>query len=127
MATSDDDGGKLNLIFVYNADSGPINAIKDYFHKIFKPSTYDCNLCAVTFGNLGMKKSWKEFIGELECNVKFLHRDEFKEEYPGVEAHFPSAFKLANEKPETFITMEEMNQVASVEELIALVREKFET
>jgi len=46
---------KTTKIFVYNADSGPINGLKDYFHKIIKPETYECNLCAVTFGNFLVK------------------------------------------------------------------------
>ncbi|WP_232221892.1 hypothetical protein [Methanococcoides burtonii] len=46
---------KNTLIFVYNADSGLINEMKDYVHKIVSPSTYECNLCAITYGNTGIK------------------------------------------------------------------------
>jgi len=49
---------KTTIIFVYNADSGPINGLKDYFYKIIKPETYECNLCAVTFGNFLVKSIW---------------------------------------------------------------------
>jgi len=72
---------KTTIIFVYNADSGPINGLKDYFHKIIKPETYRCNLCAVTFGNFGMKNSWRKFINSLKNDVKFLHRDEFRKQF----------------------------------------------
>ena len=65
------------IIFVYNADSGIINTVKDYFHKIVKPSTYQCNLCSLTFDNLGMKKGWKTFVDDLEPEIEFLHKDEF--------------------------------------------------
>jgi hypothetical protein len=47
------------LIFVYNADSGILNAIKDLIHKNVSPETYPCSLCAVTYDNLGMKREWK--------------------------------------------------------------------
>ncbi len=38
------------LIFVYNADSGLLNAINDGILKIVSPSTYQCSLCSLTFG-----------------------------------------------------------------------------
>jgi len=43
------------LIFVYNADSGLLNAMKDWAHKIVSPETYPCSLCALTYNNLGMR------------------------------------------------------------------------
>ena len=59
------------LIFVYNADSGFLNTLGDFAHKIVRPSTYPCNLCAVTFGNLGMKMEWKKFVNSLDVNLTF--------------------------------------------------------
>ena len=53
---------ETTLLFVYNADSGKLNALKDAIHKVVKPSTYPCSLCTVTYGNLGMKRTWKTFI-----------------------------------------------------------------
>jgi hypothetical protein len=121
------DNKKECLVFIFNADSGAINSVKDFFHKMVKPSTYECNLCAVTFGNFGMKKEWAEYISGLEedVNIEFLHRDEFEEFYPEVsDAKYPSAYI---EKPtglEIFISQEEMNNVESVEELKKLVNQR---
>ncbi len=53
------------LIFVYNADSGLLNAVKDAIHKAISPSTYPCRLCGLTFGAVRMKSAWKEFIDGL--------------------------------------------------------------
>ena len=77
---------KKCLIFIFNADSGAINSIKDFFHKMIKPSTYECNLCAVTFGNFGMKKEWVQYLSEIDkdVNIEFYHRDEFEEYFPEV-------------------------------------------
>lgn len=66
-----------SLIFVYNADSGAMAALKDYVHKMVKPMTYECNLCAVTYGNLGLKNEWKRFIERIGMPVDFLHMDEY--------------------------------------------------
>ena len=60
---------KPTLLFVYNADSGLLNSAKDYVHKIISPKTYECNLCAVTFGNFGIKNEWKRFVDSLNYSV----------------------------------------------------------
>ena len=36
------------LIFVYNAKSGMVNELLDFAHKIVSPSTYNCNLYAIS-------------------------------------------------------------------------------
>ena len=68
---------KPTLLFVYNADTGLFSVMTDYAHKILSPKTYPCNLCAITYGNMGMNKQWKEYINNLTIPIEFLHRDEF--------------------------------------------------
>ena len=115
---------ELMLIFIYNADSGPISLIKDFFHKVLKPSTYECNLCAVSFGNFGMKKEWQNYINELDVPVEFLHRDQFLKQNNVKNAKFPSAYLIRDSKLELFITQDEMNELQSADGLIRLVNEK---
>ena len=112
------------IIFVYNADSGLINGMKDYFHKIVKPETYECNLCAVTFGNLGMKNSWKKFISGLKNDVKFLHRDEFQKQFNLKDISYPSAFIKKGDEIKLLISSDEMNNIKNVPELINIVKNK---
>jgi hypothetical protein len=38
----------MELIFVYNADSGILNLLKDAVHKLLKAETYPCSPCAPT-------------------------------------------------------------------------------
>ncbi len=73
------------LVFVYNANSGLFNALMDMAHKILSPNTYPCSLCALTYGNFGMRREWRNFIDRLGTQVEFLHADELKDRY-GVEA-----------------------------------------
>lgn len=68
-----------SIVFVYNADSGLLNEMKDYVHKIVSPASYGCKLCAITYGRIGIKDQWKAFIEQLGIPVRFLHRDEFVE------------------------------------------------
>lgn len=65
------------LVFVYNADSGLFNTLTDIGHKIFSPQTYNCPLCDLTHGYFTMRKEWGSFLGELDYQLEFLHRDEF--------------------------------------------------
>ena len=53
------------LILVYNADSDLFSLIKDALHKILSPSTYQCNLCSLTFGMIGMRDEWKALRKQL--------------------------------------------------------------
>ncbi len=115
-----------HLIFVFNADSDTISTIKDFFHKMVKPSTYSCNLCAVSYGRFGMKKEWTEYVSDLEekVDVKFFHKDEFQESYSLPDAKYPCAYFLKNNTIKLFISQEEMNTLNTVEELKSLVDEK---
>jgi len=125
------------LIFVYNAESGgAFTALKDTLHKTFRKSTYQCNLCAVTFGAFGMKRDWKNFVNDLDVSVEFkkkdkfkfefLHKDEFNQKYDIKDAKFPSAYLLDNTSLDLFITQDEMNAVKSIDELKELVNKKIE-
>ncbi len=109
---------------MYNADAGVINAIKDYFHKILSPKTYECNLCGISFGLGGMKKDWKNYIKELPLPVEFLHRDEFENKYPNEEKEYPSAWIDSDNNLDLLISGEEMNQPKSLDDLIALTNTK---
>lgn len=112
------------LIFVYNADSGVFHEFKDYVHKAVLPSTYGCNLCAITFGALGMKSDWKSFIEGLDLPVEFLHRDEFADRYPSMDVKFPAAFLKSGADISLLIPHTEINKAKSVDDLITLVNEE---
>ncbi len=70
------------LVFVYNADSGFVSAIFDSAHKLLSPSTYDCQLCALTHGLAGPREQWSAFLKTLSVPIEFLHRDEFRRRFP---------------------------------------------
>ena len=112
------------LIFIWNADSGLVNTVKDFWHKALRPSTYQCNLCQTTFGTFGAKKEWKSFINDLGIETEFLHKDEFLENYDVKDEKYPSAYILKNGNLTLFISQEEMNQVAILNEMEELVSSK---
>ena len=85
-----------HLLFVYNADSGLFNALADIGHKLFSPSTYGCDLCFLTHGLLREKARWKRFVETLPLPCQFLHRDQFRQRYPGDTTPLPAIFRVEN-------------------------------
>jgi hypothetical protein len=113
-----------SLVFVYNADTGLFSVVTDYAHKIISPKTYPCNLCALTYGNMGMNNKWKEFIATLKVPIAFLHRDEFVKQFDFKDTQLPAAFLQQGESVTILITHDEINGCTSVDALIELVNKK---
>ena len=121
------DRGTKKLLFVYNADTGLFSVITDYAHKIISPRTYPCNLCALTYGNMGMNNKWKDFISNLTVPFRFLHRDEFVKQYASQDNQLPAAFLQQGGSVTLLITHDEINKCTCVDELINLVTKKIES
>jgi hypothetical protein len=112
----------MDLIFVYNADSGKLSALFDAGHKIVSPDTYKCNLCTLTHGTFTERKAWKAFRESASLNLVFLHKDEFERRF---ENTFSYPIVLRREKAlEVFISTEELNAMSNPEELIELITER---
>ncbi len=70
------------LVLVYNANAGLLAGVMDSVHKIVSPSTYECQLCAVTYGLTSMKRDWRAFLDELGMELLFHHRPDFRAAFP---------------------------------------------
>ena len=116
----------MKLIFVYNANSGKLNTLFDIAHKLLSPETYQCDLCSLTHGALSEKKAWQEFRKRSGLKMEFLHKDEFEKlhaktfDYPVV---LKQSCKQADDI-ELFLNADEISQVNSVDELIALIEQQ---
>lgn len=113
------------LLFVYNADSGFLNAIKDGLEKITDPKGYGCRLCGLTYGVATMKKSWRSFLKTLPLQSKFLHRDEFVEKY-GEHTPLPATFIEESGELALIISSEEYNELTTLEQLESFLVEKLQ-
>jgi hypothetical protein len=109
------------LIFVYNADAKLTSAAFDFLHKIVSPSTYQCKLCGITYGNFSMVKEWKDFLAALPVPVRLLHRDEWIRE-TGRSDKLPAAFLQKVNEITTWIPAEKMNQF-ELEDLMKFISE----
>ena len=106
------------IIFVYNANSNLFSMVSDYVHKAVAPSTYNCNLCALTYSNFGMKNQWKEFIEKLDGEKVFLYRDDFIKKYPEHSTFIlPAIFIEKNGTLNELLTSAELNSFHSLSEL----------
>jgi hypothetical protein len=74
----------IELIFVYNANSGLGNALLDTFHKLLSPSTYPCSLCGITYGATRMRPEWRDFLKSLPFPTHFIYRDQLPDTYPAL-------------------------------------------
>lgn len=108
------------LVFVYNADSGLLNFFIDAAHKLFSPSTYPCNLCALTYTPSGLPR-WRRFVKTLPLPVEFLHKDELAEQYGKTNADLPAAFLWDGHHLQPWLPAEEMDNFQSLDELITAV------
>jgi len=116
---------KNTIIFVYNADASVFARVVDYAHKLISPDTYQCSLCKITYGNLGMKQEWKQFIQTLSQTIIFLHKDNFREKYPQLtHISLPAIFVKEDGKIFQLITSEEINKQHTIQELENLVQSK---
>ena len=115
----------MELIFVYNANSGFLNSIKDLLHKSVSPKTYDCNLCFLTYSGISQKEEWKTFINKFPLKAVFLHKDEFTKQYPKYAMiTYPIVFKKEKRILKEFISAEEINKLSGLEDLKQLVQNK---
>lgn len=110
----------MRLIFIYNADSGLMNTVKDIGHKLLSPATYDCLLCSLTHGTFRENPEWKRFREKSKCEMLFLHRDEFEKKY-NLELEYPVILK-ETETLDVAISKEELATFPSLQSLIGAVQ-----
>ncbi len=116
----------MKLIFVYNAKSGISHHLMDALHKTFSPKTYACDLCSLTYGNVGPKKEWKKFIDEIGMDTEFHYKDQFSLDNPGLKDNFPVIY-LKEEGFQTLVTSDEMHQCKDLSQLIDVIKQRINT
>jgi hypothetical protein len=116
------------LIFVYNAKSDTKETLLDSAKKLFSPSTYDCKLCALTFGLTSEKKKWKKFRKESGIAMDFLHKDEYEKQFKSKFAQqysYPIILIQNHYDLDIFMNAEKLNEIDDLSTLIAEVQKRW--
>ena len=108
----------MSIIFVYNANSGILNLLKDVAHKIMSPSTYPCSLCGLTYNTFNENATWKDYRKKKSSEFLFLHKDEFESQYTAATFKYPAVLKEEYGQLEPLLQPSEINKMNSVEQLI---------
>lgn len=116
----------MNLVFVYNADSGVFNTLTDIAHKLMSPDTYECNLCNLTHGYFKARDEWVGFLRELDVEIEFLHRDEYARQYETL-ADFPAVFEKSEDGLKLWLDKDTINSMTSTEDLMQMIRNELMT
>ena len=113
----------MKLIFVYNANSGTLNTLLHVAHKIISPSTYECNLCALTYGAFTERNLWKKFREESDNELVFYHKDEFERIYNKTFT-YPVVLREEGGQLTEYISTDKINTTRDVKDLIAELKSK---
>ena len=111
------------LIFIYNAKSGLVNEFLDFAHKIVSPSTYNCNLCAISYGNFSMNKKWSDYISSLPVKSTFTYKDKVSK-YGYDNIKLPSIIFQDKSKSKVIISSEEINKLKKIDQLINILSDR---
>lgn len=117
--------GDLQLIFVYNANSGLFSRLTDFTHKMVSPSTYACNLCALTYGNFTVKEEWRSFIESLPLDTVFMYQDQFERKYD-LKADLPAVYLATDHSMSEVISRREISDCKNLRQLKELVQKNME-
>ncbi|WP_133064314.1 hypothetical protein [Sandarakinorhabdus cyanobacteriorum] len=111
------------LVIVYNANAGILAGVMDSVHKIVSPSTYPCQLCAVTYGLTSMRREWRAFLDETGLETIFHHRPDFRAAFPHA-ADWPLPLVAAEDGGQLtqLVTAADFTAIPDLPTLIRVVR-----
>ncbi len=113
------------LIFVYNANAGLIAGLIDSVHKAVSPDTYQCQLCAITYGAFAMDKRWKAYLNRLNLPVDFYHRPDFRAAFRGSDAVDLPLIALDHDGTlDIILSADDLNALPSLDALMAALNDR---
>ena len=117
------DNNNSELVFIYNAKSGIINSLIDFTHKVISPDTYECNLCAITYGTFAKKDIWEDYIESLPISSIFTYKDKILDKKLD-NVILPAVFQKKNDRFIQLISSVELNKLNNLQGLIVLLNSR---
>ena len=108
------------IFFIYNSQDDFYTLFSDTIHKTFKPETYPCQLCKLTYNTFNKKKKWRTFLSELNYEYIFLYKhDKFIAENKIID--FPLIMIGSNKDPKILLLKRDINKNTNLDELINMI------
>lgn len=114
----------MKLVFVYNAEAGLLNGIMDSIQKVVSPSTYACDLCAITYGLTTMNSKWRVWLKQLDMPAQFFHRADFRRAWPDENVRLPAILMEKDDQLTALIAADAFESIKHVDQLIAVLEGK---
>ena len=89
----------------------------DFAHKIISPTTYPCDLCALTHGHFGERKEWINFLQESNFKIEFHHIEDFEQKY-NIEDEYPIIYTRMEDSLKPILNAKEIAAIKDVNELM---------
>ena len=112
------------LLIVYNAEAGIVAGIRDSLHKLLRPETYPCNLCALTHGLVRQDPNWTRFLAKVPVDVEVYHRRDFRARYPDLDMALPAVLVERGGEARVLIGAEQLRAIETVDCLIGRLETK---
>jgi hypothetical protein len=81
-------------------------------------------LCALTHGYFRERDEWRRFVETLPAECEFLHRDEFRERYPGNTEPLPAVFRLEAAGPRPCLDADTLKKINNLEHLQSILKSR---
>ena len=114
----------LVLLFVYAIDRGSLSAVTDYHRSAGSVKTPRCALYSLIITPVGMKKGWKRVLADFVIPSRFLHLDEFQQEFSLQDPVAPAVFIQNGKSVHQLVTADEINGISSIEQLAEIVKKR---
>ncbi len=115
---------RRRLVIAYNANTGLLAGASDYVHKLISPATYPCALCALTYGLVGMRRPWRDFLASTGLPVVFHHRPDFRAAFPACDWPLPLLAVAEDDALRLLVGAGEMASLPDLDALIGLTRSR---
>lgn len=95
----------------------------DGLHKVTHPSSYPCDLCAITYHAIGKRKKWKRFLQDVPFTVKFYYIDTLPAQF-NKNLEYPVVLRYENSSVSRILDKQDFAAVNDLNEFIVLLRER---
>ncbi len=103
------------IYFIYNANGSFFGEINYFLKKI--SGRDKCKLCDLSHNLIFPKKSWDDFLRELDRPYRVLHTNELPDSIKQLNLTYPSILLEKNDSFEELISRQDFEQIDNLSEL----------